>query len=102
MTPAEVFERYRELQSYVGWTDHDAARVRTAAGLLDPSFSTLIDDFYAEIQRHPNARKVITGGDAQIGRLKGTLRRWLEELVSGTYDADYVARRWRVGYRRAS
>ena len=58
-----------------------------------------MDDFYAEIDRHDDARKVITGGQEQIERLKGTLVRWLRELFSGTYDADYVARRWRVGWR---
>ena len=36
---------------------------------------------------------------AQIERLKGTLREWLRELLSGPYDSDYVARRWRVGWR---
>jgi signal transduction histidine kinase len=99
MTPNEVFDRYQELQSYVGWTEADAGRVHAATALVEPHLATLIDDFYAEIQRHPDARKVITGGDAQIERLKGTLRGWLTELFSGKFDVEYVARRWRVGYR---
>jgi signal transduction histidine kinase len=49
--------------------------------------------------RHAGAQKVITGGLQQIERLKGTLIQWLRELLSGRYDADYVARRWRVGWR---
>jgi signal transduction histidine kinase len=67
--------------------------------LLEPAFARLVDDFYQEIDRHPQARKVITGGTEQIERLKGTLRSWLRELVAGVYDAAYVARRWRVGWR---
>jgi signal transduction histidine kinase len=43
--------------------------------------------------------KVITGGAAQVERLKGTLVAWLRELLSGQYGRDYVARRWRVGWR---
>src|SRR5215207_2995704 len=43
--------------------------------------------------------KVITGGPAQVERLKGTLIAWLRELLSGQYGRDYVARRWRVGWR---
>ncbi len=93
------FLRYQELQEYVGWGDADARRVQSTAGLLDPVLSPLIDDFYAEIERHPRARRVITGGQAQIQRLKGTLLRWLRELLAGPYDADYVARRWQVGWR---
>src|SRR4051794_26088970 len=99
MTPDERFRRYQDLQRYVGWTDEDARNVRSVAGLLDPHLGGLVDDFYEEIDRHPEARKVITGGTAQIERLKGTLVAWLRELLAGRYDQDYVARRWRVGWR---
>jgi signal transduction histidine kinase len=99
MNPQQLFERYRELQQYVGWTDENAARVQALYPLVEAHFAELVDDFYEEIQRHPRALKVITGGAAQIERLKGTLIGWLRELFAGPYDANYVARRWRVGYR---
>jgi signal transduction histidine kinase len=99
VTPDAAFRRYQELQAYLGWTADCAALVADTAGLLEPHLSGLVEDFYAEIERHPDARKVITGGAAQIERLKGTLVTWLRELLGGTYDADYVARRWRVGWR---
>lgn len=94
-----VLARYQELQSYVSWTEEDARRVAATATLLEPYLHALIEDFYAEIERHPNARKVITGGAEQIARLKGTLIQWIRDLLSGTYDANYVARRWKVGLR---
>ncbi len=99
MDPAKLFQRYQELQRYVGWTEDDARAVHALAELIHPHLLPLIDDFYAEIERHPDARKVITGGSAQIERLKGTLVRWLRELFAGNYDQDYVLRRWRVGCR---
>ena len=99
MDTDRLYSRYRELQSYVGWTQFDAERIVAAAGLLEPCLHELVDDFYAEIERHPAARKVITGGQAQIDRLKGTLVQWIRELLAGNYDAAYVARRWRVGWR---
>ncbi len=92
-------QRYRELQDYVGWTDDDARRIVALAPLLTPSLPGLIDDFYEEIKRHQGAMKVITGGQAQIERLKESLRQWVNELLSGQYDSAYVARRWRVGWR---
>jgi signal transduction histidine kinase len=67
--------------------------------LVTPFFGRLIDDFYAEIENHPDACKVITGGEEQIARLKKTLHGWLHELLSGHYDRDYVEKRWRVGLR---
>jgi two-component system, NtrC family, sensor kinase len=94
-----LYRRYQELQQYVGWTEEDAQRVHAVAAALDPSLPALVEDFYDEIDRHPNARKVITGGVAQIERLKGTLQRWLRDLLAGPYDREYVARRWRVGWR---
>jgi signal transduction histidine kinase len=99
MNPDKLFARYRELQEYVGWTDSDAQRVAAIAPLVESSLFLLVDDFYEEIDRHPDARKVITGGREQIERLKGTLRAWLRELLSGRYDAAYVVRRWGVGRR---
>ena len=99
MSPEDVFHRYQELQSYVGWTEEAASRIALLSGRLRPHLAGLIDDFYAEIERHPQARKVITGGAAQIERLKGTLTVRVRELLAGPYDQDYVARRWRVGWR---
>ena len=99
MNPDNLFQRYQELQRYVGWTAEDAQRVRYIAGMLESHLMPLIDDFYSEIERHADARKVITGGPVQIERLKGTLHGWLRELLSGPYDSDYVVRRWRAGWR---
>lgn len=94
-----MFEHYKELQAYVGWTDEDAMRLSSLGEILQPHLLPLIDDFYQEIERHYQAKKVITGGPAQISCLKGTLIKWISELFSGNYDASYVARRWAVGWR---
>jgi signal transduction histidine kinase len=99
MDADERFVRYQELQRYVGWTEEDARHVQGVAPVLQPHLVALVEDFYAEIGRHPKAMKVITGGAEQIARLKGTLVQWLTELLAGPYDAGYVARRWRVGWR---
>lgn len=99
MDPTVLFQRYQKLQQYVGWTEQDAQRVQSQAARLEPFLDSLIDDFYAEIERHPEASKVISGGHEQINRLKKTLLNWLHDLLAGPYDRDYVARRWRVGWR---
>jgi signal transduction histidine kinase len=99
MSESSPYLRYQELQSYVGWSEEDARRVRALTELVAPHFDELIDDFYDEIERHPDARQVITGGAEQIGRLKKSLKAWLSELFSGRYDQEYVERRWQVGHR---
>lgn len=99
MSEQDFARRYESMQRYVGWTDSDAARVAALWPLVAPHAKSLIDDFYDEIRRHPEASHVITGGQAQIERLSQTLREWLAQLFSGNYDVDYISRRWRVGYR---
>jgi signal transduction histidine kinase len=99
MKSDKLFERYRALQQYVGWTDEDAVNVVRTAPMARRHFRELIEDFYAAIQQSGTTMKVITGGTAQIERLKGTLIKWLEELFSGQYDEAYVVRRWKVGLR---
>ncbi|MEQ8786362.1 MAG: protoglobin domain-containing protein [Pirellulaceae bacterium] len=99
MRPADLFQRYLDLQDYVAWREEDAEWVRSAGRVLRPYFDELIDDFYSEIQRHPEAARVITGGDAQIARLKTQLRGWLVDLFQVRHDEDYVWRRWRTGLR---
>jgi signal transduction histidine kinase len=99
MDPDALYRRYLELQQYVGWSDEDARRVQSVAAALEPSLPALVEDFYAEIDRHPAARRVFTGGAAQVERLKGSLTGWLRELLRGPYDRAYVERRWRVGWR---
>jgi PAS domain S-box-containing protein len=101
MSADETFARYRDLQRYVGWTDRDAANIRDAAPVVEAGLHALIDDFYAELQQHPEAMSVITGGTAQIERLKASLRGWLSDSLRGEYDQQYVARRWSIGLRHA-
>lgn len=99
LDPDDIYRRYLQFQQYVGWTAEDAARVQSLAATLEPYLPALVDDFYQEIERHPDARRVITGGQEQVERLKGALLAWLRELFSGPYDRDYVLRRWRIGQR---
>jgi len=95
--PERIFRRYQDLQSYVGWNDEDVDRVHGIAPLLKPHLPALVEDFYSEIAKHPEARKVFTGDPRQIERLKKALLAWLVDLLTGSYDRDYVTRRWKVG-----
>jgi signal transduction histidine kinase len=96
---AELWDRFLQLKRYVDLTDADCEQVHSLALLMAPHFNQLADDFYAEILRHPGAASVITGGPAQVERLKQTLRQWLAEFFSGPYDAVYVRKHWNVGSR---
>jgi PAS domain S-box-containing protein len=99
MRDERIKRRYEDMKRYVGWTDEDAHRVSALRELVTPHAASLVSDFYAEVRRHPEAMRVITGGSEQMVRLSRTLRAWLVDLLAGNYDDDYMARRWKVGYR---
>ncbi|RUL83395.1 sensor histidine kinase [Tautonia sociabilis] len=97
-----IVSRHHDIKRYLDWDDRaDCDRLRSIASALEPYFDPLVDDFYAEIRRHPQADSVITGGDEQVARLKTTLRHWLVDLLALPPDDDYAARCWRIGRRHA-
>ena len=94
MTDSTSFDSLRE---YVGFTDASAAALRALYPLAHPRFPEIVDDFYEAIAAHPSARAAITGGDAQITRLKSTLTAWLDTLLLGPHDDAYLETRARIG-----
>jgi len=93
-----VVTTFREkVMAYVGFDESSTAALREAKVLVAPHFAAIIDDFYATIEAHPDARAAITGGASQIARLKQSLLRWIDDLFTGPHDDAYFERRLRIG-----
>lgn len=88
---------FESLKEYVGFTDQTSALLRRLHPVAQPHFPAIVEDFYAVAAAHPEARNAITGGDAQIARLKCTLIEWLDALLLGPHDERYYAARARIG-----
>jgi two-component system sensor histidine kinase HydH len=88
---------FDSLKTYVGFTEASSAALRAFHPAAQPSFVEIVDDFYAAIEAHPGASAAITGGAAQIARLKQTLIRWLDVLLLGPHDGAYYELRARIG-----
>ena len=98
MLTSPRMRRFREnVTAYVGFDQAASAMLQAARPLVAPHFIAIIDDFYATIEAHPDARASITGGAAQIARLKQSLLRWIDELFVGPHDEAYFERRARIG-----
>jgi signal transduction histidine kinase len=93
MTPTFL----EDLKVYVGFDDDASAALRALHPHAQASFGPIVDDFYAAIEAHSGARAAITGGEAQIARLKQTLHAWLDRMLLGPHDAEYCAMRARIG-----
>ncbi|MBK7826357.1 protoglobin domain-containing protein [Nannocystis sp.] len=86
-----------ELMRYIEFSAEDAALMSEMGPLLRSHFPAVIDHFYQAIDRTPGAAAVFTGGAEQIARQKVMLHGWLEGLVGGVYDEQYIERRARIG-----
>jgi two-component system sensor histidine kinase HydH len=88
---------FDNVKNYVGFTAESSATLRELHPVAEPFFAPIVDDFYAAIEAHPDARSAITGGSAQIERLKQTLVRWLDRMLLGPHDREYCELRARIG-----
>jgi two-component system sensor histidine kinase HydH len=88
---------FDSLKRYIGFTDATSATLLRLHPVAQPHFAAIVADFYAAIEAHPDARGAITGGAAQIGRLRQTLMQWLDTLLLGPHDHSYFERRARIG-----
>jgi signal transduction histidine kinase len=88
---------FENVKLYVGFTQASSDALRELHPIARPFFQPIVDDFYAAIEDHPGARQSITGGQAQIDRLKQTLLRWVDKMLLGPHDEEYYQLRARIG-----
>jgi len=92
--PNSLFD---ELRRHVAWSTDDEALLRRFHPLVQPELERVADAFYGRILAHDEARLVLQRGESSIGRLKVTLRQWLDRLLSGPRDDEYVGTRLLIG-----
>jgi two-component system, NtrC family, sensor histidine kinase HydH len=88
---------FENIKLYVGFTQASSDALRELHPIALPYFQPIVDDFYAAIEAHPGARESITGGQAQIDRLKKTLVLWMDKMLLGPHDEEYYQLRARIG-----
>jgi signal transduction histidine kinase len=88
---------FEEMKRYIAFGEPEAAALAALRPLLAPRFAEFADHFYEVIDRHPRAAAAITGGGAQVARLKQTLIAWIDTGLAGPHDEAYYQRRARIG-----
>lgn len=88
---------FEEMKRYVGFGADQEAHLRDVASEVSPHFGEVVEAFYDRVLEHPQALAVISGGPAQVERLKSTLHRWLSEFFAGPWDEAYFEHRSRIG-----
>lgn len=87
---------FAELKNYVGFNDETAGRLVALGPRLQQYRGRVVDQFYEAILNDAGARAVLRD-EAQVGRLKVSLMRWVQELFTGPYDDTYFEKRAQIG-----
>lgn len=85
-----------EMRAWIGFDDRDAELLTTLWPHVEPRRQDIADRFYERILASPEARQVLVDLD-QVSRLKGTLERWVRQLLLGPFDATWAAHQRRIG-----
>jgi two-component system sensor histidine kinase HydH len=88
---------FEEMKRYVGFDETDERMLRTLHAAASAGLESMLDDFYAVIQRHTDAARVFTEHSGDPHRLRRTLSEWTLDCLSGPWDEAYVARRRAIG-----
>ena len=88
--------RFDELKRYVRFDADDASTLLALRPLAAPQFTRIAREFYERIREHEEAHAVFSG-EAQIERLQRSMVRWMDRLLSGTYDEAYYEQTLAIG-----
>ena len=89
---------FEKLKRYLGFDERDAELLRELKPLLMRNADALLDKFCRRILEHTDAAPLLKRR-GQVSRLKSALAMWLETLLDGPHDEDYVRQREAIGRR---
>jgi two-component system sensor histidine kinase HydH len=86
-----------ELKRYVGFGPDDESALRELRNVAATDFPAISVAFYDRILAHEGARQALVGGESQVGHLRTTLVRWMEEAIGGPWDESWWEAHCRIG-----
>jgi diguanylate cyclase (GGDEF)-like protein len=89
-------EEFQKRKDYLLLGEQDLACIREVARLLPEVPGHLFDSFYEHVTSFAETRKFLQD-ERVISRLKSTQTHYLQELLSGEYDHEYMLKRLAVG-----
>ncbi|WP_456447791.1 protoglobin domain-containing protein [Oceanithermus sp.] len=81
----------------VGFGPEHAERLLELKPIMHPLAHEMALAFYDHLGQDPETRRILWGEPGRVERLYESFEGWYRELFEGVYDADYAAKRLRVG-----
>ena len=88
--------RFEELKRYVRFDAEDAQALHAFRPIAAPHFTRIAREFYERIREHEEALAA-EDGEEQIERLQRSMVRWMDRLLSGSYDEAYHEQTLAIG-----
>lgn len=85
---------FRQIKEFIGFTDDDAATLKSLAPVFAVRGGAITDAFYVKLSKDPDQSRLIEG---RVDALKATHHRWMGELFAGDYGESYFQNRWKIG-----
>ncbi|KTG13319.1 globin-coupled sensor protein [Haloferax profundi] len=84
-------------QSFVGFTDEDAARLANLRGVVEARDEALVDGFVEPILANGRTTDVLNRSKTDLDGLRAVVSDYYRSFTDGTYDEDHYAARTRIG-----
>ena len=94
MTDIDYVELTTYTKKFTGLTVEMESILTEISDLITPHLPGITDSFYDVLQEIPKAQPFLEG---RVEALKQTHIRWLEQIFSGPFDADYAKAMYHVG-----
>lgn len=88
---------FSEMKAFVGFSEADAAALKSVKSQITPVLSDIVVGFYDQLLKNQGTRNVLLEGPGRLARLRVFLLEWLEQLFCGCYDFAYYETRARIG-----
>src|SRR4051812_4794601 len=87
---------FEEMKRYVRFGEADEALLQRLRAHAAPHFPRIAGEFYDRIREHEDAHAVFSG-EEQIHRLRSSMVRWMDRVLSGPYDEAYFEQTAKIG-----
>ncbi len=87
---------YEEMKRYVRFTEEDSSLLAALRPHAVPHFERVAREFYERAREHEDAQGVFTG-EEQVARLRRSLIKWMDRLLSGPHDEAYFEETSQIG-----
>jgi truncated hemoglobin YjbI len=85
-----------ELAEMMALSDAEKGLLVDLQGTAEAQADAMTDDFYDRLMAHENTAEYFEGED--MDERHAMIADWFVELFNGSYDADYVAQRLKIGH----